>query len=133
MERESTTPNGMINVDDFSRLTMLDILRAKYPGYDFTEEFDQFHNKQRVTVWSNVLRENRVRTFEYDIWRDNVDNLIVDIDNYLYVGGNARLSRVIDVVNNLKPDEPKPHHCVCCGAPIPRGREICEYCGVEYY
>ena len=33
----------------------------------------------------------------------------------------------------LEPVEIKPHNCVNCGAPMPKGTTRCEYCGTEYY
>ena len=33
----------------------------------------------------------------------------------------------------LETVEIKPHNCVNCGAPMPKGTTRCEYCGTEYY
>ena len=69
--------------------------------------------------------------------------------DYKALGGNGITD---EIVNTIKCDnklvicdtgtitswEPtpkviRPHHCECCGAPMPKGTTKCEYCGTEYY
>ena len=38
-----------------------------------------------------------------------------------------------DTIEQSEPIEIKPHNCVNCGAPMPKGVTRCEYCGTEYY
>lgn len=71
---------------------ILNLLRMRYPGSKLTDEFDVLRGKRIITVWSD---DSKPKTFEYDIWLDNIDDVIADIDDYLHVGGSD-LSCVVE-------------------------------------
>ena len=46
-----------------------------------------------------------------------------------YLHPKPKQEPIVEIVEKII----TPHHCECCGAPMPKGTTKCEYCGTEYY
>lgn len=97
------------------------------------------------TYIRKAKRENEERlrfAIMREIIRSNNDKLEPVYCDYKALGGNAEAiikggdQLFVCATGKIEPYEPiaiKPHHCECCGAPMPKGTTKCEYCGAEYY
>lgn len=94
------------------------------------------------------MRSEMIRLYEEDI--DNAPRTIEPLYcDYKALGGDGIDEGIVSTlgsnngllicdtgtITSWKPNPVviKPHHCECCGAPMPKGTTKCEYCGTEYY
>lgn len=118
-----------MTIDD----AMVRILSESYPELRFTScyDYDSLDIKFAIsdkTTWEILKR------FKFDEWgfrhhsdetNKAFDEIVKWCENYY----NPKPEPIVEKVEVIV----KPHHCECCGAPIPKGTTRCEYCGTEYY
>ena len=97
------------------------------------------------TYIRKAKRENEERqrlAIMREIIRSNNDKLEPVYCDYKALGGNAETiikggdQLFVCATGKIEPYEPiaiKPHHCECCGAPLKKDQDKCEYCGTELF
>ena len=126
-------------------MIMTIILGAILSVYSYYKKAKR-ENERRLEL--ALMRSEMIRLYEEDI--DNAPRTIEPLYcDYKALGGDGIDEGIVSTLgsNNgllicdtgtITSWEPnpvviKPHHCECCGAPMPRGTIKCEYCGTEYY
>ena len=77
-----------------------------------------------------VFLAKTIQSFEFENYSfldpyDTIGKVTEWCENYL----RSKQEPVVNVTEKVI----RPHHCECCGAPMPKGTTKCEYCGTEYY
>ena len=120
---------------------LIEYLETTYPDFSFYFEYDALHETFSIKIKSKTGMDNS-KVFKYDLCRFDKPNVITVIDDIrdwmdetigTIKSGDGLFICDTGTISPCEPVVIKPHHCECCGAPMPKGTTKCEYCGTEYY
>lgn len=110
---------------------VLDILRETYPMLCFLGCCDYDRDNIKFVILDRTTKETLQR-FKYNGWDfrcGKVNKAFDEIAEWCENYCNPKL----EPVKKPEPTIIRPHHCECCGAPLKKDQDKCEYCGTEYF
>ena len=135
MQREAFSRDPYHHPDMY----VIESLEQLYPDYFFESTYDPDRMVLKFAVCRNDGITEKLKEFRYDYWEIDCHDILREIRGYmdsLNTISAPTECQLISVSGTFEPAEPavvKPRKCECCGAPLPRGTERCEYCGTYYY
>ena len=109
----------------------LNVLRDHHPELDIFDTSDSRLNVRTITIMCKA-DQSIVAEFTYDLWSCS-DRMVKDISDAIYKYERAKAFQRNVQVAGVFQSPVKPRKCECCGAPLPKGTEQCEYGGTLYY
>ena len=132
MQNEAFDKDPFRNPDMY----VIECLEQLYPDYFFESTYDLDRMTLKIAICKNDGITEKLKEFKYDYWEIDGYDILKEIRGYmdsLNTISAPTECQLISAYGTFEPATAKPRKCECCGAPLPRGTERCEYCGTYYY
>lgn len=133
----------MINLNDIYdvKTRFIDILSDMFPELYFLTDYDVNRDVIKIAVLdktgarteSGQFGKEIIKKFKFKRYHilDDPYKIVDEVSQwcYNYLNPKPEEKPTVQIVEKIV----TPHHCQCCGAPMPKDLARCVYCGMEYY